>query len=194
MARTAPGTHLATSQHPVASLPDVWQTLVCGEARDSLCGLLASRPLPWSAIFFLGLVGTALPYWLQLSANRVLRSSLVSAYYTLQPLAAAMVVSLIVLFSPPPHLGVVPAGGVAALGGVGLVVGLCLVLRCEAGVPLAVQPGGARGLLPEGTARSSDVSTGAGAAGEAGAPGPVATAAASTASCEIELGDRNERV
>ena len=175
MGRPAPP--LAISQPCFAPPHGAWQTLVCGEARDSLCGLLASPgPLPWSAVFFLAIVGNALPCRLQLYANRVLRSSLVSGYYTLQPLAAALVIFIIVLLSPPPHLGVHAAGGTAALGGVILVVGLCLVLRSEGLTPLGVQPGGARGLLPAGTARSSDEPAGA-------EPHAVAAAAAA---CEIE--------
>eukprot|EP00966_Prymnesium_polylepis_P175780 4068879-Prymnesium_polylepis.1 len=147
--------------------PELHAIILCDRARDTLCGASSSTlgARGWTAALFHAAVGTALPRRLELFANRVLRSSLVSAFCALQPVAAVAIVSTVILASPAPHLGL-RSGGAAGLCGLGVLAGLCLIVRDETLWPLAVQPAGTRGLLEGGAPRSSDAAGAAAAGGE----------------------------
>jgi hypothetical protein len=81
-----------------------------------------------------------LPQRLQLFANKILRASLVSAYYGLQPVATLVIGYAIILATPAPHFGLRTAR-LADLGGLGVLVGLFIVVREE--MQLSVVPSSA---------------------------------------------------
>ena len=102
------------------TLPELHDDLLCSDHLDVLCGVSSEQGLiGWSALAYVTIVGTALPYrWpiaslrfclasyrtaafpclscrLELFANRVIHSSLVSSYHTLQPVAAGAANSVV---------------------------------------------------------------------------------------------------
>uniref|UniRef100_A0A7S0NX45 EamA domain-containing protein n=1 Tax=Calcidiscus leptoporus TaxID=127549 RepID=A0A7S0NX45_9EUKA len=81
----------------------------------------------WLAVTYISLMGTAVPFVLQMVAIKRLHASLVSAYYALQPVAATAVTYVVLTLTPPPHLGLRAArpsdlGGLLVLVGLGIVV------------------------------------------------------------------------
>ena len=79
---------------------------------------------------------------LQLRATRVLSASVVSAYYAMQPLCALAIGYLIILATPPPHLGLRTAR-LADLGGIGVVFGLGAIVHEELSMQRAKEEAGA---------------------------------------------------
>ena len=169
--------------------PEAHASTMCADARDTLCGSITLPPLAWRAVFFSATFGAALPYYLLLCASRRLRVSLVALYGTFQPVSAAIISGLVVMLSPPPHLGVESIGGglIVFVAGVAIVVALALVVYEEARLPLDAQPTDAGGLLPGGVARSSDVGSPAASVARAkvGDGGSCGGQDAATPTCEM---------
>jgi len=108
---------------------------MCGGHKSGTC-VWAHPPsfaLPRRAVYavmYWAIFATALPQRLQLFANKILRASLVSVYYGLQPVATLVIGYAIILATPAPHFGLRRARW-ADLGGLGVLAGLFIVVREE---------------------------------------------------------------
>lgn len=79
----------------------------------------------WLSVLYVAIFATVLPYSLQLWATRVLPASLVSAYYVLQPVAAAALVYTLMWLGLVHHLD---GAQLSDLGSIAVVFGLVVVI------------------------------------------------------------------
>lgn len=79
----------------------------------------------WLSVLYVAIFATVLPYSLQLWATRVLPASLVSAYYVLQPVAAAALVYTLIWLRVVKNL---QRGQLSDLGSIAVLVGLVVVI------------------------------------------------------------------
>ncbi|KAJ8608929.1 hypothetical protein CTAYLR_005305 [Chrysophaeum taylorii] len=82
--------------------------------------------LLWCSVIYVAIFATVLPYALQLWATRVLPASLVSAYYVLQPVAAAALVYTLLALHLVNNL---QTGQRSDLGAIAVLFGLFVVVR-----------------------------------------------------------------
>mmetsp|Transcript_6432 Transcript_6432/g.19515 ORF Transcript_6432/g.19515 Transcript_6432/m.19515 type:complete len:369 (-) Transcript_6432:254-1360(-) len=82
--------------------------------------------LTWASVIYVAVFATVLPYVLQLWATRLLPASLVSAYYVLQPVAAAALVYTLLALHLASSL---QTGQLSDLGSIAVLAGLVVIIR-----------------------------------------------------------------
>lgn len=133
-----------------AAAPQHMATLLCSQDAAKKC-VWTSAPdasgvplLAWGAVVWMAIVVTMLPFLLQLFAANTLRASLVSAFYTVQPVAALLCSAIFFLLTPPPHLGMRRAQASDLLGGLAVSAGLLITVYNDMRMPPEPPPNGAR--------------------------------------------------
>eukprot|EP00040_Diaphanoeca_grandis_P024143 m.132423 g.132423 ORF g.132423 m.132423 type:complete len:380 (-) comp29605_c0_seq1:321-1460(-) len=98
-------------------------------APDATCGDGWQIPedAMWALLYWIFFV-SALAYFLVTWGNKHLDSSIVSSYFALQPVAAAIVSTLVVMGTRAPHYGL-QGPGVQHLGAIGVFLGLYFVTK-----------------------------------------------------------------
>ena len=132
-----------------ALAPQHMAALLCSQDAAKKC-VWTSAPdasgvplLAWVAVVWMAIVVTMLPFLLQLFAANTLRASLVSAFYTVQPVAALLCSAIFFLLTPPPHLGMRQAQATDLIGGLAVSAGLLITVYNDMRTPPDPAPSGA---------------------------------------------------
>lgn len=133
-----------------AATPQHMAALLCSQDAAKRCVWMSAPDasavpfLAWAAVVWMAIVVTMLPFLLQLFAANTLRASLVSAFYTVQPVAALLCSAVFFLLTPVPHLGMRQAHATDLLGGLAVSTGLLITVYNDMRTPPDPPPSGAR--------------------------------------------------